>query len=244
MLAFTLASPTWAKAAELRVLASVAMKSALDTLIPGYEKASGNTIVVAYGAGAGQIKQITGGAVFDVTIVPASAIDGLVQQGVLQPAPRAVVGVTVASLAYRDGTPKPEITTPEALKAVLISARSISLSDPALGGASSNYFMKVVEKLGVGAAIKDKLILTKPGEGAAPVGSGAAEFAAALSSEIAAVPGVSGVAIFPADISGTTTLAIALSSKAAQPEAGRGFVDFLQTPAAVAVRRAKGLMAD
>jgi len=54
--------------------------------------------------------------------------------------------------------------------------------------------------------------------------------------------GVSGVAIFPTDPASTATLVATLSSKAAQPDARRGFIAFLLTRESAAVRHAKGLM--
>ena len=241
VVALMLATPLAAAAADLRVLSSVAVKSAFDALIPRFEKASGHTIAIEYGTAAGIRKKIDAGEAFDVSVGLASATADLVKAGIVLPEPHPVVGVAVASLAYRTGAPKPEIATPEALKAVLLAASSISLSDPALGGASSNYFIAVTKQLGIADEIAPKLRPGKPGDGAVPVASGAAQYGAALTSEIAGVAGVSGVPIFPADPRSTTTLVATICAKSVHKDAARDFIDFLLTPDSVAVRKANGL---
>lgn len=233
-----------AAAAEVRVYASVAVKTALDDLAQRYEKASGNTVVLLYGSGAQMAKRIEAGEAFDVSVNLVEATDALIKTGMLLAAPRPIVGVTVATLAYRTGTPRPEITTPDAFKATIAAASSISVSDPAQGGASAVFFMGQLRKFGLEDAVKDRLKLQKPGEGAAPVGTGATQYGAALSSEVAGVKGASGVPIFPQEQGAAVTLAAAVSSKAAQPDAARALIAFLLTPEAMAVRKAGGLVPD
>ncbi len=89
--------------------------------------------------------------------------------------------------------------------------------------------------------MKAKATLTKIGEGAVPVASGAAEIGVAQSSEIALLPGVDGVPIFPSDPKSKSVFSGAVLSKSAQPAAGRAFLRFLLAPDATAVRKAKGL---
>jgi molybdate transport system substrate-binding protein len=244
VLAGVIGAPAWAAADELSVVASVAIKPAFDQLVPQFERASGHTIAVRYGAGVAVRKQIDAGEAFDVAIISPAAAADLTKTAVLLPEPQPVVGVTVAALAYKDGTPKPDIATEAAFKATVLAASGISLSDPSLGGASSNYFMAVIKRLGIDAAVQGKLVFTKPGYGAAPVAAGGAQYGAALTSEIAGVPGVSGVPIFPQDPAGATTLVAAVASKSAHADAARAFLAFLTTPAAAAVRKAKGLGQD
>ena len=231
-------------AAEFRLLTSAAIKLALNELVPRFESVSGHKVLLQYDTSAGVRKRIDAGEPFDVSVTTIAATDELIKSGRLLPDPRPVVGVAVTSLAYRTDAPKPDITTQEAFKAILLGATAISVSDPALGGVSSTYFMSILKRLGIETAIQSKLILTKPAEGAIPVGTGAAQYGVALSSEIVDIPGVGSVPIFPTDPASTITLAAAVSAKAAQPEVARSFIDFLLSPDAVSVRKAKGLVSD
>ena len=85
----------------------------------------------------------------DVVLAGVAAVDTFVKNGALSAESEAPVGTAVASVAFKRGTPRPEIATPEALKTFLLGAKSISFSDPAAGGASSVYFAGVMQRLGI-----------------------------------------------------------------------------------------------
>lgn len=232
------------RAAELKLLAATAMKPAFAELLPQFEQVTGHHVTVEYGTTAKFRPRIEGNEPFDVAVIVQAATEELVKSGRLLQEPRPVIGITVAALVYKSDAPKPDIATPEAFKSSLLSAAKISLSDPALGGTSSIYFLNVVKRLGLEKAITEKLIITQAGAGATPVVEGPAQYGVALTTEIAVVPGISGVPIFPADPASTTTLAASVSSTSLQLEAARAFIAFLVSPKAIAIRRAKGLVQD
>ena len=74
--------------------------------------------------------------------------------------------VTLASsataFAVKAGAPRPDISTPEALKRTLLAARAISYSDPAAGGASGIYFAKLLERLGIASEVNAKTKFPPP----------------------------------------------------------------------------------
>ena len=55
--------------------------------------------------------------------------------------------------AVKAGAPKPDISSPEALKRTLLNAKSVGYSTQ---GASGQYFVKVIEQLGIAAEVKAK----------------------------------------------------------------------------------------
>jgi hypothetical protein len=75
---------------------------------------------------------------------------------------------TPVSVVARAGAPKPDISSVEAFKHALLTARSIVYADPAKGGASGVYFARVLDRLGIADQLKDKTILV-PGAQAAEV---------------------------------------------------------------------------
>ena len=233
-----------ASSAELKVMSSGAYRAALEELVPAFEKASGNKLVVHYHPAAIVGRKIAAGEAFDVAIAGDKALEGLVEQGIVLAGSTAIVGVNGASLAYRRGAAKPDIATPDALKAVILNAKTISFSDPAGGGSSSNYFVGIIQQLGLTDEVQRKAILTEPGKGAFPVGEGKAEIGVAQTSEIAMAPGVEGVAIFPADPNSKSTYAAGVSAKSSETAAARDFVKFMLSPDAMAIRKSKGLAGD
>lgn len=243
-LAALVAADLPASASEIKVMSAIATKVALDEIIPLYEKASGNKLVAQYGSVAVVAKRAASGEAFDVAISNVKLMDDLVKQGVVLADSETVVGATVASLAYRRGTPKPDISTPDAMKAVILKANKISLSDPADGGASSVYFVSVIRQLGIYDAFERKAIPTKAGEGIFPVSNGTAEIGVAQASEIALAPGVEGVPIFPSNPKSKSNYAAGVSSHSTEKDAAHAFIKFMLSPQAVAVRKSKGLAAD
>lgn len=242
--AFVILAGVPAAAAELKVMSSGAYRDALDEIVAAFTKTSTTKIVVQYDPAAVVGRKIDAGEAFDVAITSASALDGLVKKGIVLADSSAVVGVNAVTLAYRRGSPKPDISTPEALKAVLLAAKAISFSDPAAGGSSSNYFAALIERLGIADEVKRKGIMTKPGAGAFPVGEGRADIGVAQTSEVAMVPGVEGVAVFPSDPKSKSTYAAGISAASKETDAARALVKFMLSPEALAIRKAKGLAAD
>ena len=58
-----------AHAAEIKLLASPAVKAALDELIPQFEKTSGHTVAAEYGTAAALRTMIEKNAVFDLAML-------------------------------------------------------------------------------------------------------------------------------------------------------------------------------
>jgi len=142
----------------------------------------------------------------------------------------------------RRGAPKPDISSPEALKRTLIAVRSVSYSDPAFGGASGVHFAKVIERLGIADEMKGKTRF--PPEGgftARLLVTGEVELAVQQIGELLSVPGVELVGPLPGELQSVTTFAAAIPSAALQLQAAKALIQYLQSPQAAAVLKAKGL---
>jgi len=227
-------------ASEVSVLSTVATRAAFDVLVPTYERQSGNTVHVAYDSGASVNKRIAGGEVVDVVVNPSSNLANLAKAGAVQAEPWATLGVARASLAYRSGSATPDISSDEAFKTLMLSTPKLGISDPAAGGASATYVMSILKRLGIDEAMRGKLVLVKPGDGAEPVADGRAPLSIAMTSEVAAYPGVSSVPIFPQDPQASVAYAASVSAKAEHADAARSLLRFLRSPDAEAVLAAKG----
>src|SRR5215470_16846844 len=70
-----------ARADDITVLASNAVKAAVVELVPQFEKETGHRLTFTWGASNLLIKQIEGGQAFDVVIVSPAQIKNLVLQG-------------------------------------------------------------------------------------------------------------------------------------------------------------------
>ena len=226
-------------AVAIKVIGVVPVKAALDDIAVAFEKASGHTVVIEYG-GPESTNKIAAGEPFDVVITTSANLDTLINGGFIFPDSRAAFGITTVSLAYRTGTPRPDTSTPDALKAVLLGAKAISMSDPVAGAPASIYFAGVIQPLGISEDVQRKAILTKIGQGAFPVGDGRADIGVAQTSEIALVPGLEAVPVSPTNPKGRFAWVAGVSSKSMDVAGARAFGKFILGPAATAIRRAKG----
>jgi molybdate transport system substrate-binding protein len=142
----------------------------------------------------------------------------------------------------RAGAPKPDISTPEAFKRALLAAKSIVYTDPALGSPSGVHFAKVLERLGIAGEMKAK---SKLHDGtsfnAELVAKGEIELAIQQISEILPVRGADLVGPLPGDLQLTTVFATGIGTAAKEQAAAKEFIQFLASPAAAAVIKAKGM---
>jgi molybdate transport system substrate-binding protein len=150
-----------------------------------------------------------------------------------------VAGTPVA-MAARAGVEKPDISSVDALKRTLLSAKMIVYADPAKGGASGVYFAHVVDQLGIAEQLKSKTILVPGAQAAEVVAKGVAEIGVAQGSEILPVSGAQLVGPLPGEFASTTVFTAAIGTSTKVPEAAKSLILFLTGPIAVPVFKAKG----
>ena len=235
--AMLLAFGVSAKAAEIKVLSSNALKSVLEEIAPQFEKASGHKLMIVWGAAVPLRAQIEKGEVFDATILTTPGIDALIAQAKLDNATRTPLARSSVGVAVRKGAPKPDISTTEAFKTALRNAKSIAYVEQ---GASGIYLKELFVRLGIADELKSKIKLA-PTAAAEFVAKGEAEIGMTQISEILPVAGADLVGPLPADIQLYTSFAGANSVAAKQPDAGKAFFKFLVTPETAKVMKAKGL---
>ena len=210
-----LAGSGLARADEIKVMASVALKSTLDDLAAKFESTGGGTVKMVYGLAAQLKQRVADGEADDVAVLIRRMMEDLLKQGKLAAGSLANVGGTPVAIAIRKGTPKPDIGPVDALKHTLIVAKSISYSDPAKGGASGVYFAKVVDQLGLTDELKAKTILVPGAQAPELVAKGEAELGVAQGSEIIPVAGAEVFGPLPGNL-GSVTLFTAASPRRAQ----------------------------
>ena len=92
------------------------MRSAAEALFQKFEKASGHKLAVTWGTAPMLVKRIEGGETADVLIFSRAGIDQLNKQGKIAPGSDVALAGSGVAIAVKAGAPKPDISTPEALK--------------------------------------------------------------------------------------------------------------------------------
>lgn len=154
--AIALAAPTASDAAEIKVLTTHAMNHVLTELAGAFRRTSEHKVALILAPPAEIKRRIINGEVVDVAMSGSGVIDELVQQGKIAPDSALIVARVGYGVAVRAGAAKPDIASVEAFRRALLAARSIVYTDPAVGGASGNYFEKVLDRLGIAKEIKAK----------------------------------------------------------------------------------------
>ena len=235
--ALTMALMPAARAAELTVLAGGSMTASLKDLGPRFEQATGHKLDIKFAGTPELIKLATSGAPFDLGVVPVEVMKNADARAKFagEPVDIARVGYGVAVKA---GAAKPDISTPDKFKATMLSAQSITLYPESAAGA---YVMKVFERLGIAEPMKAKLkAQANPGGIAAAVAKGEAEYGVFLTNVLLA-PGVDLVGPLPGDLQSELQFVGAAAADSKNADAAKAFIDYLRTPEATAVFKAKGV---
>jgi len=219
-----------AEAAELQVISAGAMRSIVTELAAAFEKETGHTVKLTFGT-VGVIKaKLAEATPVDVVIMTDEAMRDMTRQGAVVEGSWTPIGRTGIGVAVRDGAPKPDIGSPEALKQTLLSTKSLVYVDPAQGGTSGIHFAGVLQKLGIADAVKPKTTLVPGGYPAELVARGDVELVVHQISEIIPVKGVTLVGPLPKELQKTTVYAAGVTvGSASRPTAG-AFVAFLARP--------------
>ena len=227
-----------AQCAEIVVFSTISAKEALIELVPEFEHASVHKINITYAGGSDLFKRILGGMQGDLFIGPEEFSDPLLKAGKLLAGSRSAFARSSTGLAVRAGAPKPDISTPDKLTAVLLAAKGVAYS----AGASGMHFVKVLERLGITDAIAAKRVAARPGElVGAVVARGDADIAVQQISELLPVPGIQILDSLPAQFQQAIIYGATAFPQSTQREAAQAFLSFLKSGMARAVLRKKGL---
>jgi len=229
------------QAAEIVVFATIAAKSTLQELVPGFERDSNHKLMVRY-ATAGELKaDIEKGATCDVALLTAAALDDLAKQGKLSAVSRVMVFRSGVGIAAKRGAPVPTIRTSEELKQALIAARSVAFSTQ---GATGPIMRSIFDGFGIAETMSPKITLVSTITAAEAVALGQAELAFTQISEILDTQDAQLIAPLPADVQVYSSFAAAASVSTKEPQAVQAFLKALTTPPTRALMRSKGLETD
>lgn len=220
---------SFAQSAEVRLLASGALKDAYLELLPDFEKASGHKVTAAWSSTTDIRNRVAAGEVADLVILGNSGTEDLIKEGKLVASTRATFAKSGIYVAVRADAPRPDISSAEALKKTLLAVKSVGYSE----GASGTYLVAMFQKLGICDQIKSKASVAKANE---PVGEkvvrGDAEIGFHQLSELIPVKGIQIVGPLPPELQYITVFSGAIHSEAREADAAGALIKFLITPGA------------
>jgi len=229
--AFLSPSPSFG---QLNVITSVGFAAAYNELGPDFQKSSGITISTKHFASQGNgpdtiAAQLRAGAAADVVIMSKEGLGELLAEGRIIPASAVDLAQARLGVAVRAGTPKPDISTVEAFRHMLLRSKSIN----AVSTTGLYLTEKLLPKLGIAGEIKGGTVAT--------VATGEVEIAIRPVSELVNVPGIDFVGPVPEEVQYLSIFSAAIVAGSQQVDAGQRLIHFLGSEAAEAAIRRSGM---
>ena len=226
---FLLGAGIAAQAAEVRVLGGYSAKEFVEEIGPKFEHATGHKLATQFIFASQIQKHIQGGESADVVIGPKNVFAKLqVVSGSLTPLATQALG-----MAVREDLPKPDISSPDAVKRALLAAKSIRYT---CAGIPLVHIQKMFERWGIADEMKRKTSVC-PHRSEPDI-----EIYVHVMSELNAKTGYKIIGTLPDDLQQKPPVvtSAAIMAGAKDMVAAKALIDFLRTPEAVSVMKAKG----
>jgi molybdate transport system substrate-binding protein len=228
-----------AASAQVKVLASNGVRAALEALKPQVEKAAGRPLTIEYGSSAALKRTIEGGAMFDMAILTPETTADLTKSGRIASGSAVDLAHTGIGFGIRAGAPKPDISTPDAVKQMLMNASAISIVKE---GASRATIDRMFDRLDLTPTVAGKTTLEAGTEQSGQsVAQGRSQVEIVPMSEIPLVPGVETLGPLPKELQNYLHFQVSLSVHAKDVGPAKKAIQFLTSAEAVPTWRAKGM---
>lgn len=228
-----------AEAAEIKVIAVPTFSVVFKEIVPRFETSTGHRILVDFEVLAPLMRRIDSGEKFDVAIIRAEEIDSLVDRGRLVAVTRVDIARVGIGIWMRPGAHRPDISSVEAFKRLLIEAKSISYTRESGAGV---HMAGLIERLGLADTMKPKTKLRSGGsQNQNAVAAGEVEYAFSVVSDGAGRSDVELLGLLPPEIQYWANFAAGAATDASDQAAARSFLKFLVSPEVRAVMKANAL---
>jgi molybdate transport system substrate-binding protein len=231
------------RAAEIKVVTSGAFTAAYLKLVPEYERANHTKLVTEFGPSMGTTHnaiplRLERLEAIDVVIMAAPALAELIMQGKVRTGSRVDLVKSLMGMAVKAGSPKPDISTVDALKRTLLAAKSIAYSDSASGVYLST---ELFPRLGIADQVRGKSRKIEADPVGEAVARGEIEIGFQQISELRPVKGIDIVGPLPPGAQRVTIFAAGIPTTSKHPADAKALIDWLASTAAYHAIKESGL---
>ena len=216
----------------------MATRLVLAELVDGFQKRSGQRVLIESVGGVDAAKRVQAGEAFDVVILASDAIDKLMAGGFLLAGSKLDLMRSGVAVAVHASAPRPDISTEAALRKTVLNARNLSYSTGPSGVALAALF----ERWGITDGIKSRVVQAPPG---VPVGTLVARGEVALGfqqySELMHVEGITLVGPLPAQVQIITTFSAGIGAKSSHAETVRQLLKDMNSAQASVAKISQGM---
>jgi molybdate transport system substrate-binding protein len=218
-----------AVSADLRVFSGAAPQSVLRDLALEFERATGHRANFTFRLVTEIQQKLAAGEQADLIMLPVPLLAATEKSIALRTEGRIALARMVAGVIVREGTEPPDISTPEALRKMLLNARTIAWDDP--NTPLGSHFNRMILQLGIADEVRPKVIGKAPIHGGADlVAKGEADVGLFLVSEVQTLKGIKLVGSLPSPLQFTIVYGTAVPAYNAEPEPALAFVKFISDP--------------
>jgi molybdate transport system substrate-binding protein len=225
---------------EVTLLAPNPIRRTLDKVVAGFEPKTGYKLKLTLGKGLGTRQQVARGEIFDVSILLPPYPEALAS-GNIDPQSATTLASLQLALGVKKGSPKPDVSTPDALKQTLLAARTITFVEPTSGsdGAATR---EALEKLGVFDLIGSKVKYGATASVTAGiVARGEADLCIFYFNEMN-YPELDVAGLLPRQIAAPGPVVAFVSTHVKDAKAAKALVDYLSSPEVEAIYQKDGLI--
>ncbi len=225
-------------AAEIKVLAPNAAKESVTEAISLFEKTTGHKVTVLWTGTEAITKRVADGEAVDLVVNAAQNIDRQSKDGKLVAATRTDFARSGIGVAVPSASARIDVSTADALKSALLSAKTVVVSS----GTSGRHMVEVFAKLGIGDQVKSKTKQPPSGAQIADfLAAGDADIGFQQISELLHAKGINYLGPVPAELQNYTIYSAAIHAGSTSADVSRALLAALRAPSTQAVVRASGM---
>lgn len=227
---------------EISLLSPNPIEATINTLVAAYEAKSGTKVKVIYGTGVSTRKDVAAGKAQDVSLLFAPFAEAL-KTGNIVPNSATVIARMRLAIAVQKGAPKPDISTPDAVRRTLRNAKSIISVDPEQGSVGGAVLL-TLDKLGLTQELRPKIKWVATGGIVQDaVAKGEAELALGPYLSDMRNPGLDVIGALSPDAAYTVDVTGFISTNTRNAQAARALLNYLASPEVAPVFRSAKMFA-
>ncbi len=242
-----------AQQGEITLLAVGPMRAPTQKIVSNFEAKTGYKVKVTFGNGAETRRMVAKGQGLDVSLIIAP-FPGAIASGTIDPKSATVVCSILTAVGVPKGRPRPDVSTPAAVKKALLEAKMIGYEDPDFTVAGQGPW-EALTKLGIAeqVATKSQVELGPGAQGISPTATNNATKTSKrlengeidigmlmLSDMLPEKDKYDIVAVLPREISTPVPVVGFISTHASNPAAAKALLQYLASPEAAAIWKEAG----
>lgn len=226
-------------AEDIHLLCGGAPQRVIRALTTEFERQTGHRLVTTFALVTVIQQKLAAGEKADLVLLPVPLIAAVEKTTPMRAEGRGVLARVGISVIVADGAARPDISTPDAVRKLLLDVRKIAVGQPSTP--SGVHFNQMIAKLGIADVVQPKIIVKAAIDGGGDlVANGEADVGLYLLSEVQSVKGAAVVGLLPQGLQSFVVYGSAIPANSTAPEAALIFLKFISDPARQSQWKAAG----